>query len=172
MSNDDETSVAPKEQINVRFHPDTGDQEPEDELPGKFLFIGDFLGREDGTPLAERKVHGVNKNSFAGVMEGLGLSVNVQVPDRLSEPAAGEEPDDIRGTINVRGMRDFEPASIIAQLPELRKVYELRQALIALKGPLGNERKFRERIAEILGDEEAAKNVREELGLGGDASTS
>ena len=53
-------------------------------------------------------------------------------------------------------------------MPELRKLLELRSALSALKGPLGNIPAFRKKIQGLLGDAEARTKLMGELGLGGD----
>ena len=60
MSKD--SSVAPKERVNIRFKPATGDAKEEVELPQKLLVVGDFTQREDETPLAERSRMDVNKD--------------------------------------------------------------------------------------------------------------
>jgi type VI secretion system protein ImpB len=54
----------------------------------------------------------------------------------------------------------------VKQVPELRTMLELRAALTALKGPLGNIPAFRKKIQSLLGDSEARKKLVEELKLG------
>lgn len=44
------SSVAPKERINIKYVPATGDQQAEIELPHKMLVLGDF-GLNDPRPL-------------------------------------------------------------------------------------------------------------------------
>ena len=67
-------------------------------------------------------------------------------------------------------LKDFEPEQVVNQVPELRKLLELRQALMALKGPLGNVPAFRKAIQGILDDEGAKSQLLAELGLDKDAS--
>ena len=50
-------------------------------------------------------------------------------------------------------MKDFSPDNIIKQVPELNKLLQLREALVALKGPMGNIPNFRKAVAEALKDE-------------------
>ena len=52
----------------------------------------------------------------------------------------------------VQTLADLEPEAIAKQVPELKKLLDLRAALTALKGPLGNEKAFRNKIQQILGD--------------------
>ena len=49
-----EGSVAPKERVNIRYRPATGDAKEEVELPMKHVILGDFTLRPDDTPLEER----------------------------------------------------------------------------------------------------------------------
>ncbi len=48
-------TVAPKERINIKYVPATGDQQTETELPLKLLVVGDFKGGEEETPLKSVK---------------------------------------------------------------------------------------------------------------------
>jgi type VI secretion system protein ImpB len=59
----------------------------------------------------------------------------------------------------------MEPAAIASQVPELKKLLELRAALTALKGPLGNEKAFRNKIQTILNDPAQRNRIINELGL-------
>ncbi len=155
-------TAAPKERINVTYQPATGNVEGGVELPLKILMVGDYTGREDGTPVEDRKSINVNAKNFEDVLREQKLSVAVNVKDRLSgEADAGEVPMQL--TIN--SMKDFSPEGIVNQVPELRKLLELRNALSALKGPLGNFPKFKKRIQAILDDEKTRDALIKELGI-------
>ena len=71
--------------------------------------------------------------------------------------------------LDIRSMSDFNPASVVEQVPELRQLMELREALVALKGPLGNTPAFRRAIEALLNDEHARSQVLAELGLADNA---
>ena len=47
-----------------------------------------------------------------------------------------------------------------------RQLLQLREALTALKGPLGNVPTFRKKIQTMLGDDDARAKLMTELGLG------
>jgi type VI secretion system protein ImpB len=63
---------------------------------------------------------------------------------------------------------DFTPEGIVNQVPQLKQLLELRAALNALKGPLGNVPAFRKKIQALLGDTEGRQKLMAELGLGGE----
>ncbi len=157
-----EGSVAPKERVNITYKPTTGDAKQEVELPFKMLMLGDFTGRPDERPLEERAAISVDKDNFAMVMAEQKLSVLATVPDRLSNEPGAELTVDLQ----VKGLADFTPDGIAAQIPELQKLLALRGALIALKGPLGNTPAFRKKIQSLLEDDDARGRLMKELGLG------
>lgn len=161
-----EGSVAPKERVNIRYRPATGDAKEEVELPFKQVVLGDFTQRADDTPLEERERIRIDKDTFNDVMKAQKLSLDVNVKDTLSDEADAE----MAVSLKFDTLKDFEPEQVVNQVPELRKLLELRQALMALKGPLGNVPAFRKAIQGILDDEGAKSKLLAELGLDKDAS--
>lgn len=159
-----EGTVAPKERINIKYVPATGDQQAETELPLKLLVVGDFKGSEEAAPIEEREAVSVDKNNFHSVMREAGLSLQTAVPNRLED---GDDSGDIAVDLTFTSLSDFEPDSVARQVPELAKLVELREALVALKGPLGNVPAFRERLQTLLESEDARNQLLAELdGLG------
>jgi type VI secretion system protein ImpB len=155
-----EASVAPKERVNIVYKPATSGQE-EVELPLKILCIGDYTGRRDERQVEDRKPINIDKDNFEEVMEKHNLGVDISVPDRLS----GEQGAELAVSLGFRSMRDFSPEGVLQQVPELRQLMELRNALTALKSPLGNKPEFRKQLEKLLGDEESRRRLMTELGL-------
>ena len=156
-----EGSVAPKERVNITYKAATGDAQEQKELPLKMLVLGDFTGRKDDRPVEERKPINIDKDNFDQVMSEQKLATSVVVPNTLSEEPGAE----LSLTLKFDGLGDFTPDGIVKQVPDLQKLLELRNALIALKGPLGNLPAFRRKIQSLLGDETARKKLMEELGI-------
>ena len=159
-----EGSVAPKERVNIRFTPATGGLTEEVELPFKQVVIGEFNTAADETPLEERSRIDINKDNFDSVMTAQELSLDFSVADVLS----GEEDASLPVSLSFSTLKDFEPEQVVNSVPELRKLLELRKALLALKGPLGNVPAFRKSVQNILDDEDLRKKLLDELGVNAD----
>lgn len=161
MSNGKDQSVAPKERVNITYKSQTGDAQEESELPLKILMVGDYTGRADDTPLEERKPINVDKENFNDVLANQKLEVSVSVPNKLVD----EKDASMSVSLKFRKLEDFSPEGVVNQVPELKQLLELRSALTALKGPLGNIPAFRKKIEALLGDDEKRKKLMKELGL-------
>lgn len=153
-------SVAPKERINIRYVPATGNEQEEIEIPLKMLVLGDFKGHSDETPLEDRPAVQINKDTFNDVMAQAGLSLKVEVPAVLED---GNDSDTLNVSLKFKNIKDFSPDSIARQVPELSRLLELREALVALKGPMGNIPAFRKQIQALLGDDSTRGKLAQEL---------
>jgi type VI secretion system protein ImpB len=158
----DDQSVAPKERVNITYKPATGDRQSEVELPLKMLFIGDYTGRQDERPVEDRKPINIDKDNFQQVLAEQNLSVTVSVPNTLTEEKGAE----MAVNLKFKKLGDFAPDAVANQVPEIRTLLDLRDALTALKGPLGNVPAFRKKIQAVLGDSAARERLLGELGAG------
>jgi type VI secretion system protein ImpB len=143
------------------YKPATGGAQEEIELPFKQLVMADFTLRQDDRPVEDRKPINVDKDNFDEVMRKHDLSLNFTVPNRLSE----QEGDELPVNLRLETLKDFGPESIAGQIPELKKLTDLRDALTALKGPLGNVPGFRKKLQELLQDDAARERLIKELGM-------
>ena len=163
-----EGSVAPKERVNIVYKPATGGAQEEVELPLKLMMVGDYTLRNDDTQIEDRKTINIDKDNFNDVMSGQKLSLDLNVANKLS----GEENDEMSVSLKFDTLKDFEPENVAKQVPELNKMLELREALTALKGPLGNVPAFRKMIQSVLTDEDARDKLLKELSIEGESGDS
>lgn len=161
--NDGGGSIAPKERVNIKFKPKTGNQTAEVELPLNLLVTGNLTGDAVDTPLDERQPVAINRNNFNAVLDQAGIGRDFTVPSALSETP------DTRMSVNlkIRSLADLSPDNIASQVPEMRKMLELREALVALRGPMGNIPAFRAQLQALLEDEKSREQLIAELGLAG-----
>ncbi len=146
-------SQAPKERINITYKAKTNGQSADVELPLKLMVVANLTG-DNKQSLEEREVLQINKNNFNQVMQKLDINTEFSVQNALG---TGAEELDIK--LNIKSMKDFAPDSIAKQVPELNKLLQLREALMALKGPMGNIPNFRKAVLEALKDEKTKEKL-------------
>jgi type VI secretion system protein ImpB len=156
-----EGSVAPKERVNIVYRPATGDAKEEIELPLKLLVVGDYSLRPDDRMVEEREPINIDKDNFNEVLKAQNLSLDLTVPNKLSE----EADEEMSVSLKFESIKDFEPEAIAKNTPELKKLLELREALNSLKGPMSNRPEFRKKIQELIKDEAAREQLLKELKL-------
>jgi type VI secretion system protein ImpB len=155
----DNGSVAPKERVNIVYKAATGDAQEQKELPLKLFVMGDFTGRADSTPLENRKPVNIDKDNFNDVLSAHKVELTSSVKNALTDEKGAEMPVSLK----FKTMRDFEPEQVAKQVPELKKLIELREALSALKGPLGNVPAFRKKIQSLIDDEKTRQAILDEV---------
>lgn len=158
-----ESSVAPKERINIVYKPTTNAAE-DVELPLKMLMMGEYIGRADPRSLEDRKPINVDKENFNEVLAAQNIEMSLQVPNRLKE---GEEATDLNVKLAIKNIRDFEPDRVAEQVPELNQLLQIREALVALKGPLGNVPSFRKKLQSVVQNQDTLAKLYDELGMSG-----
>jgi type VI secretion system protein ImpB len=158
-----ESTVAPKERVNIVYRPATGDAKEEVELPLKMLVLGDFTNATDDRMLEDREPVNVDKDNFDDVLKAQNVKVDITVPNKLSE---GEEEEEMGVSLKFESMKDFSPESVVKNSPELNKLLELRESLGSLKGPLSNIPAFRKKLQGLIKDDAAREQLLKEIGVG------
>lgn len=155
-------SVAPKERVNIVYKPATGDAQEEKELPFKLVVMGDFTQSDDERMVEDRDPVSIDKDNFDDVLKAQNLRLKISVKDKLS----GREDDELGVDLAFETMADFSPDRIVRQVPQLRKLLQLRESLKALKSPLSNIPEFRKKIQAQIQDPDIREKLLEELGVG------
>ena len=149
-------SVAPKERISVRYTPKVDGVAADIELPLNLLITGNLKGKPDNTPLDERTAIAINRYNLNADIER-----EFVVPAELSD-APNEQ---MYVNLKVKSMDDLSPDHIASQVPEIKRLLELREALVALKSPLGNIPAFRAQLQALLENEDTREQLIQELGI-------
>ncbi len=153
-----EGSNAPKERINISYKSKTNGVAAEVELPLKLMVMSNFTGNTNNIPLEEREPVSINKVNFNKVMEQMNITTNFNVKNTVNP-----DTDEMSINLNIKSMADFSPDNIVKQVPELQKLMALREALTALKGPMGNVPEFRKKLLSILNDAERREQLMLEI---------
>lgn len=125
----------------------------EPELPFRMLVMGDYTLKDDKRAIESREPLDINKSNFDSVMQSFNLSLDLSVPDRLT--GKGEMPVSLKfGTL-----KDFRPESIARQVPQLKRLLELRDAMKALRPKMGDKAAQKELLGAIKDPEVRNKIV-------------
>ncbi|EAH8849759.1 type VI secretion system contractile sheath small subunit [Campylobacter lari] len=146
-------SSAPKERINITYKAKTNGQNAEIELPLKLMIMANLTGKNEQN-LENREIVSINKINFNQVMQKLDIKTQFNVKNTLG---GGAEELDIN--LKISSMKDFSPDNIVQQVPELNKLMRLREALMALKGPMGNIPNFRKAVLDALKNEKTKEQL-------------
>jgi type VI secretion system protein ImpB len=117
----------------------------EPELPFRMLVMGDYTLKDDGRPIYDRNPVDINKSNFDAVMQSFNLSLDLSVPDRIA--GKGEMPVSLR----FGNMKDFRPEAIARQVPAVKNLLELRDAMKALR-PIMGDKKKQKKLLEAIKD--------------------
>ena len=148
-----EGSVAPKERVNIRFKPATGNVKEEVELPLKLVMLGDFTGRADDRTIEERELVNVNKDNFDDVMSGMTPRATYRVPNTIGgEGEFGVE-------LKFKSIDDFRPEAVVQQVEPLRKLLEARSKLADLRNKLAGNEKLEDILNDVLTNTEKLKQL-------------
>ncbi len=159
--NTDGGSVAPKERISVRYTPKIDGAATDVELPLNLLITGNLKGKQDDTPLDERTAVAVNRYNLNAVIAEADIEREFNVPAELND-----NPNEyLKVSLKVKSMNDLSPDNIANQVPEIKRLLELREALVALKSPLGNIPAFRAQLQALLENEDTREQLIQELGI-------
>ena len=150
---------APRVQIN--YDVEIGDAIETKELPFVLGVLGDYAGhpREPLPRLKDRKFIQVDGENFDDVLKGVAPRLVVRVDDRLGRGDA-----QLAVELNFRGMEDFEPAKVAAQVEPLRKLLDARARLSDLRGKLAGNDKLEELLEQVIHDTDKLQALSESQG--------
>ncbi|MGD0135633.1 MAG: type VI secretion system contractile sheath small subunit [Bryobacteraceae bacterium] len=149
--------------VHITYDVETGGAIEKREIPFVVGVLSDLSGQpEKPLPaIKERKFVEIDKDNFDRVLSQVNPRLAFKVDNRLSE-------DDTRLGVELRfqSMADFEPAAVAKQVPALRKLLELRNALHNLRTSLIGNDKLDLLLQEVLTNQETLQRIGAEAGSG------
>ena len=115
----------------------------EPELPFRILVMGDYTLKDDKRVIEERAPLDISKTNFDSVMQSFNLTLDATVKDRIS----GEGETSV--SLKFGTLKDFRPEAIAKQVPELKNLLELRNAMKALRPKMGDKAAQKQLLAAI-----------------------
>lgn len=159
MANSYQNEIPPA-RINIQLSVETGGAQKKMELPLKLLVMGDFKPNGDNSRIIEREKINMNKDNFDEVMKSLGISLKTSVDNRLKK-----DNSDLPIELKFDSIKSFEPMEIVKQVPDLNRLMAVRNLIKDLGSNLLDNREFRKKMETILKDNNATKQILEEIDL-------
>ena len=147
----------PPARVNLFLEVAKGDAQEKIELPMRLMVLGDYKGREDSTPLADRELINLNKDNFEDVLRSQDLRVKTAVDNTLTGDG------DLAVDLTFDSMKSFSPEQIAKQVPELSRLLATRNLLQDLRNRLISAADFRKQIEAVINDPEAREQLLAEL---------
>lgn len=133
--------------VHITYDVQAYDRTEKRELPFVVAVLADLSGTPE-RPLPEiedREFHEIERDNVSEVMQDIHPRLDFSVPNRLHSNDCHLDLHLQFGSIN-----DFEPQNVAQQIPELRKLLEVRDALIKLRTSLMGNDKLEDIVREIV----------------------
>jgi len=148
----------PPARINLFLEVDTGDAQEKLELPLRLLVMGDYMGRKDSTPVADREILNLNKDNFETVLSSMDIKLDYTVQDTLK---GGDE--DMKVSLDIDSMKSFSPEEVAKQVPQLNHMMSMRNLLQDLRNRIVSLPEFRKQLEKIVQDDASLEQLTAEL---------
>jgi len=148
----------PPARINLFLEVDTGDAQEKLELPMRLLVMGDYMGRKDSTPVADREILNLNKDNFETVLSSMDIKLDYTVQDTLK---GGDE--DMKVSLDIDSMKSFSPEEVAKQVPQLNRMMSMRNLLQDLRNRIVSLPDFRKQLEKIVKDDASLEQLTAEL---------
>jgi type VI secretion system protein ImpB len=122
---DDFTGELNESRISIKIIKDVGGAKEKVELPFNVLVPMEIPGERPQGEISDRERVKIDKNSFNEVLKKFNVRLdNLVVKDKLS---GGD--GDLKVSLKFENMKSFDPEEIVKQVPDLRRILELRNML-------------------------------------------
>ena len=117
------------------------------------MVLGDFTLRKDDTMLEDRKPISVDKDNFDKVMQSQGLSLQLQVPNKLSD-----DPDaTLSADLKFEDAEGFRPRRSCSDGAGAGEADAAARGAQGAEGPLSNVPNFRKKLQDLVNDEKTRR---------------
>lgn len=155
-----------KPRVHIKYEVETEGAVIEKELPFVVGVLGDFSGdpTEPLKPFGERKFIQIDRDNFDDVMRRLTPGLNMRV-----ENVIGGEGKDMAVSLKFEKLDDFDPGSIVNQVPALKSLLDSRNELRDLLSKADRSEDLEVLLEKILQDKSELKKLADELASDGKA---
>ena len=149
-----------KPRVHIKYEVEIEGAMLEKELPFVVGVLGDFTGNpaEPLKPFRERKFIQIDRDNFDEVMARMAPGLNLIVDNTLAHDGT-----QMQVKLRFDKLDDFEPASVVQQVPALAKLFETRNELRDLMTKADRSEDLELLLERILQDNGELRRLTDEL---------
>lgn len=151
-----------KPRVHIKYEVETDGAQIERELPFVVGVMGDFSGNPTTPlrPLAERKFVQIDRDNFDDVMARIAPELNIKVDNTLAGDGS-----QMAMQLKFKSMSDFEPGSIVNQVPALKSLLDTRNQLRDLMTKVDRSTDLENLLERVLQNKDELDKLSGELGI-------
>jgi type VI secretion system protein ImpB len=151
-----------KPRVHIKYEVETDGAQVERELPFVVGVMGDFSGNptQPLRPLSERKFVQIDRDNFDDVLARISPELNIKVNNTL----AGDD-SQMAVQLKFSKMADFEPGSIVNQVPALKSLLDTRNQLRDLMTKVDRSTDLENLLERVLQNKQDLEKLSGELGI-------
>lgn len=153
-----------KPRVQIRYDVEIGDAIEKKELPFVVGVMGDYRGnnsKSEQKVLKDRKFVDIDNDTIDVVMAKMQPGLNLKVDNKLVDDQTLLNVD-----LNFNQMEDFEPESIVEQVPVLKNLLDTRNQLKDLLSKADRSDNLEQILEKILTDSESLDKIRKDIEKG------
>lgn len=136
-----------KPRVHIKYEVETEGAMVVKELPFVVGVLGDFSGdpTEPLKPFGERKFVQIDRDNFDEVMRKMTPGLNLRVKNTIEDDGS-----DLSVALKFESMKDFEPGSVVEQVPALKALLEARNELRDLMSKADRSEELEQLLEDVL----------------------
>lgn len=158
--------------VQITYDVEIGDAIQMKELPFVMGIIADLSGDRDPErkmpKYKDRQFQEIDRDNFGDTMATIRPRLAYTVKNTMVED--GDKSGNIAVELEFKSIEDFEPLSVIEQVPALKELFEARRKLIDLMGKLDGNDELDELLQAMLADDKHKKEVKKLIDADRDAA--
>ncbi|HQU01984.1 MAG TPA: type VI secretion system contractile sheath small subunit, partial [Acetobacteraceae bacterium] len=147
---------------HITYDVETDGAQIERELPFVMGIMGDFSGdpTQPLKPMADRKFIQIDRDNFNDVMARMTPGLKLKVDNKLADDGSQMAVD-----LKFNSIEDFDPTSIVNQVPALKSLLETRNKLRDLMSKADRSDALEGLLEQVLQNNAELKELSSQLGL-------
>ena len=151
-----------KPRVHITYDVEIGDAVVKKELPFVMGVMGDFSGNPTNKPeaLSKRKFANIDRDNFDDVMAKVSPELNLRVQNTLQ---GGDQEMGVQLKFN--SMEDFDPGSVVNQVPALKSLLDSRDKLRDLLTTMDQSEDLEALMEQVLSDSAKVAEAAGQMGV-------